>query len=153
MTKVNASAISVGLAVLPVLVQAVGFVTILVYFNNNSVVAIASALGGILFFEATKSRVYAEINKLRAIWGILSKIQDGLTKMLSASDRPLSKDDYERVLEEELVIGDGGLNSKNNIQAATASGVADAFRSTFVVALHFFIAYHCVILASLFLTT
>ena len=45
MTKVNASAISVGLAVLPVLVQAVGFVTILAYFNNNSVVAIASSLG------------------------------------------------------------------------------------------------------------
>lgn len=66
MTKVNASAISVGLAVLPVLVQAVGFVTILAYFNNNFV-AIASSLGGILFFEATKSRVYAEINKLREI--------------------------------------------------------------------------------------
>lgn len=79
-------------------------------------------------------------------------MQDGLTKMLNASNRPLSKDDYERVLEEELVIGDGGLNSKNNIQAATASGVADAFRSTFGVALHFFIAYHCVTLASLFLT-
>ena len=147
MVKFKISIGGLGLSVLPVVIQAIGLFLVLAQFSDNSATVIAGALGGILFFETTKTRVHTDLSKLRAIWSVTSKFLANMATALNVSETLLSKKDYEESLEEELIIDEGGLDSPEHAQAATASGIADTIRSSLIVLLNILVAYHCVLLA------